>query len=173
MVLTGEKVQLKATTVEDIPLFYTFATDSPATPFWYGDLYGDKVPTYDEFIADWKSYYFDGSAPECGRSFLILFAGQPIGQINYNEIDRADHSVELDIIIAAADNTGKGLGSDALRTLTQYLFQNMNVRVCYVNAIASNARAIRAYEKAGFKIESEFEKHGKLWKHLVLRSVLL
>lgn len=169
MILEGEKVQLKTTTVEDIPLFYKFATNSQATPFWYGDLYGDKVPTYDEFIADWKSYYFDGSAPELGRSFLIILDSNPIGQINYNDINQADHSVELDIIIAAADHTGKGLGSDALRTLTHYLFQNMNVEVCYVNAIASNVRAIRAYEKAGFKIVNDFEKHGKLWKHLVLR----
>ncbi|MBM3412027.1 MAG: GNAT family N-acetyltransferase [Bacteroidetes bacterium] len=170
MILEGEKVQLRPTSVEEIPIFFKFATDSHATPYWYGDLYGDKIPTYDEFIADWKRYYFDGSAPELGRSFLIIVDGNPVGQVNYNDINRTDNSVELDIIIADDNNKGKGLGSDALKTLVKYLFQEMNIKVCCIDAIATNPRAIRAYEKAGFAIENEFEKNGNFWKHMVLRS---
>jgi diamine N-acetyltransferase len=133
--------------------FYKWATQSNSTSFWYGKLYGDRIPTYEEFIRDWKRYYFDGSKPEKGRCFMIFVGNKAIGEINYNEINRKNNSVELDIIIPEDINKGKGYGPDALKTLAKYLFQKMNVQVCIIEAIKQNPRAIRAYKKAGFKIK--------------------
>jgi hypothetical protein len=53
--------------VEQIPLFYKWATQSDSAPFWYGELYDDNTPLYEEFIWNWKRYYFDGTKPEKGR----------------------------------------------------------------------------------------------------------
>ena len=68
----------------------------------------------------------------------------------YNAINRENNSVELDIIIAEDINTNKGHGTDALKTLAKHLFQNMNIELCWIEPVARNTRAIRAYEKAGF-----------------------
>jgi len=170
MIIRGEKVVLRPMTVDEIPVFYKWATQSEATPFWYGELYGDHVPTYEEFIRDWKEYYFDGSAPEKGRSYAILVGDRAIGQINYNEVNRENNSVELDIIIAEDANKGKGYGTDALKTLVKYLFQNMNIQLCEIEAITKNPRAIRAYEKAGFKITRTFISDGVECNHMELRN---
>jgi len=147
-------------TVEEIPPFYQWAAQSEATFFWYGELQGDKVPTYEEFLKDWKRYYFDGSEPEKGRSFVILVGDRAIGQINYNEIKKGDNSVELDIIIAEDRDKNKGYGSDALQTLSRYLFQEMNVQKCWIEVITKNPRAIRAYQKAGFRKTKKFVNTG-------------
>jgi len=48
---------------------------------------------------------------------------------------------------------GKGYGSDALKTLIKYLFENFNINKIWIEARVNNPRAIRAYEKAGFKKE--------------------
>jgi len=117
MIIRGEKVILRPMTVDEIPIFYQWATQSEATPFMYGELYGDHVPTYEELMRDWKGYYFDGSKPEKGRCFIILVGNKAIGQVNYNEINRENNSVELDIFIAEDVDKGKGYGTDALRTL--------------------------------------------------------
>lgn len=156
--LKGEKVALRPMTVEEITIFYKWATQSSSTPFWYDELYGEQIPTYEEFIRDWKKHYFDGSKPEKGRSFVILVGGRAIGQINYNEINKKDNSVELDIIIARDADKGKGYGTDALKTLAKYLFQKMNVRVCWIEVITKNRRAMRTYEKVGFKITKTLVK---------------
>jgi RimJ/RimL family protein N-acetyltransferase len=97
MILQGEKVKLRPMEVNEIPLFYQWATQSDAAIFWYGDgeLSDYKIPSYQEFLEDWKSYYFDGSQPEKGRCFVILAGDRPIGQINYNQIERSDNSVEF------------------------------------------------------------------------------
>lgn len=138
-------------TVEEMPAFYEWATQSEATPFWYGELQGDRIPSYEELLKDWKRYYFDGSEPERGRSFVILVDSRAIGQINYNDINREENSVELDIIIADDRDKNKGYGTDALQTLSRYLFQEMSIQKCWVEVIAKNPRAITAYEKAGFR----------------------
>jgi len=170
MITPGEKVVLRPMTVDEIPIFYQWATQSDATPFWYGNLYGDHVPTYEKFTRDWKRYYFDGSEPEKGRCFIILVGDRAIGQVNYNDINRENNSVGLDIIIAEDVDTGKGYGTDALKTLVKYLFQNMNIQLCEIGAITRNPRAIRAYEKAGFKKTKTFVKNGVEWNHMELRN---
>jgi len=135
---------------DEIPLFYKWATQSDGTPFWYGELYGDKIPTFEEFIKDWKKYYFVEFEPEMGRCFVILLEKEPIGEINYNKIS-ANRRVEIDIIIADDKNLGKGYGPDAIRTMIKYLFEKMDVKEVWVAAIKKNPRAVKAYKQAGFK----------------------
>jgi len=154
-------------TVDEIPVFYKWATQSESAPFWYED---GHVPTYEEFIRDWKRYYFDGSEPEKGRCFTILVSDRAIGQVNYNQINRENNSVELDIIIANDADKNKGYGTDALKTLTKYLFQNMNTHLCWIEPITRNTRAIRAYEKAGFKTTKTFVSDGTECNHMELRN---
>ena len=167
MIIRGDKVILRPMTIDEIPNFYQWATQSEATPFWYED---GIIPTYEAFIRDWKRYYFDGSEPEKGRCFAILIGDKAIGQINYNEINRDNNSVELDIIIAEDVFKSKGYGTDALKTLTKYLFQNMNIQLCWLEPIARNRRAIRAYEKAGFKLTKTYISNGVECKRMELKK---
>lgn len=154
--------------LEEVPIFYKWAIRSP---FWYGGPYGDPIPTYEEFIKDWKSYYFDGSQLEKGRCFVIIVGNMPIGEVNYNEINRKDNSVELDILIAKEEEKGKGYGPDALRTLAEYLFSEMNVQLCWIEHVIKNVRAIRASEKAGFKITNRFVHKGIECTHMELKKL--
>jgi len=167
MIIQGEKAILRPMTADEISVFYKWATQSEATPFWYED---GHIPTYEEFIQDWGRYYFDGSEPEKGRCFIILVGDRAIGQINYNQINRENNSVELDIIIADDADKNKGYGTDALKTLTRYLFQNMNVHLCWIEPITRNPRAIRTYEKAGFKTTKTFVSDGIECNHMELRD---
>lgn len=58
---------------------------------------------------------------------------------------------DLDIFIAAEDLRGKGVGAEALRLLKDEVFSTtMAIAVCVFPSIA-NERAVRAYEKAGFR----------------------
>ena len=171
MIIHGEKVTLRPMTIKEIPTFFEWATQSDATPYWYGELQGDEIPTYKQFHKDWKIHYFNGSAPEKGRCFVILVDYKAIGQINYNEIERGDNSVELDIIIPDDKHKNKGYGTDALQTLSKYLFLKMNIQKCWVDVIHKNPRAIRAYQKAGFKITKSFVDMGIECLRLELTSL--
>lgn len=170
--LHGRLITLRPTTPADFDLFYSWATHSDATPYWYGEKYGTPVPTKEKFANSWKPYYFDGSAPEKGRSFLILVNDEPIGQINYNDINRKENSVELDIIIASDKHKNKGYGSDAIRTLSTYLFTKMGLNRVWIDALEINTRALRAYEKAGFQKTKRYQKHKKFYIRLEQKRAL-
>jgi len=171
MILKGKKVRLRPMTAKEIPLFFKWATQSDATPYWYGELQGDEIPTKKEFLKDWKKHYFNGSAPEKGRCFVILANQEAIGQVNYNKINRKDHSVELDIIIADDKHKGKGYGSDALQILSRYLFKEMGVQKCWIEVITGNPRAVKAYRKAGFKIKKKFVDMERKCLHMELSKI--
>ena len=168
MIIRGEKVILQPMTVDELSLFYQWATQSEAAPFWYGELVGEQIPAFQEFGQEFPEYYFDSSQPEKGQSLAIIVDNRAIGEINYNKIDRENNSVELDIIIAKDRDKNKGYGSDALKTLAEYLFQEMNVQTCFLETVTQNPRAIRAYEKAGFKQTKIFIENGIEWVRMEL-----
>ena len=163
MLLKGEHISLRPLSLKERPVFFRWATQSDATPYWYGELYGDDVPSYVVFKLEWPDHYFDGSRPLAGRCFAILLADRPIGQINYNQVSRADMTVELDIIIARQADQGHGYGTEAIRLLTQYLFRDMQVRRCRIEVVSRNPRAYHAYLKAGFSPTYTYLRQGIEW----------
>jgi RimJ/RimL family protein N-acetyltransferase len=69
----------------------------------------------------------------------------------------------------------RGLGFDALTTLVQFGFEQMNLNRIYLRVFAGNERAVHLYEKAGFRHEgcwrqAEF-RHGR-YHDLLWMSVL-
>jgi RimJ/RimL family protein N-acetyltransferase len=111
-------------------------------------------------------HYLDGSAPELGRSFLILVDGDAVGQVNYNDIvvRNGKRGTELDIWLRSESVCGLGYGSDALEALCLYLHMQMGVQEFMVQPSARNPRAIRAYEKIGFtRINLPIEHARVIW----------
>lgn len=155
MEIKGEKIVLVPIKPEEKEEFYKLATESEGSKFWYGDR-GVAIPTKEDFFDDWNYDYFDIVSPEKGQCFWIMVSGEKIGQVNYNKIDLENKKVELDIIIGNEAKMGRGYGTDALRTLMKYLFDNFAINKIWVETMANNPRAIKAYEKAGFKREESF-----------------
>ena len=69
--------------------------------------------------------------------------------------------------IGEEDFWGKGYGTEALQLFLGYAFREMNLRRVSLNVFGYNPRAIRSYEKCGFKIEGRvrqaMRRDGKRW----------
>jgi len=152
--LQGNLVTLQPATLDDRRLIYDWAAHSDATRAMMGPpIYPEKpIPTWEEFCADHKPHFFDGSAPHLGRCFLIVVNNEPVGQVYYNDIEELEHGkrTELDIWMRSEQDCGQGFGSDALLTLCEYLTREFGVQEFMMQPSARNPRAIRAYEKIGF-----------------------
>ncbi|MDI6893829.1 MAG: GNAT family protein [Bacillota bacterium] len=76
--------------------------------------------------------------------------GRPIGVMGLHRIDQVHREAELGIFIGEKDCWGRGYGTDAIRTLLGFAFEEMNFHRTYLRVNADNLRAQRCYEKCGF-----------------------
>ena len=84
-------------------------------------------------------------------AFVIDVAGEPVGAIQFEEIDDPMYrSAGIDIFLATA-HQGQGLGTDAIRTLCAHLIDDRGHHRLTIDPAADNDRAIRAYEHVGFR----------------------
>ncbi len=82
-----------------------------------------------------------------------------LGTISLFDISRQHRHAELGISIWNPDGRDKGYGTDAVMTMLWVGFHILGLNNIYLHAIAHNARALRTYEKAGFKRVGIFRRH--------------
>ncbi|MED4174038.1 GNAT family protein, partial [Halalkalibacterium halodurans] len=73
--------------------------------------------------------------------------------INSTYIDYKNRNAECIIDIGEKTYWGKGYGFEALRLLLNYAFLEMNLHRVSLRVFSFNKKAIRLYEKLGFKHE--------------------
>ena len=85
--------------------------------------------------------------------FAIRPAGEDrmIGTCQLNAIDRDAGTAQFQIRIGDRSTWGRGHGTEAVRTLVRHAFDELGLERVGLQVIAGNDRAVRAYEKAGFR----------------------
>lgn len=67
---------------------------------------------------------------------------------------------------------GKGFGTDAVRAIARFGFEELNLRRISLGVFAYNERAVRAYEKAGFVVEGRVRqsvfRDGQRWDEFIM-----
>lgn len=155
--LKSKLLTLRPATLQDKRSVYNWLAHSNLTREMLGppNFSDNPVPAWEEFNEDYSDHYFDGSQPFKGQCFILIYNGQQIGQINYNEINTTTKSTEIDIWLADMEYTGKGLGTEAIKILCNYLDSKFGCETIYIAPSRRNINAIKAYKKAGF-IETNY-----------------
>ena len=135
--LRGERVTLRPITLDDAPRLAEIAAEPEIAHWWLG-LTEDDLR--------------DKAGPEEEASvFVIEDEGEVVGLIETFEEKEPDYRhASIDIFVTAA-RRGQGLGADAIRTLARHLFEDRGHHRIIIDPAATNERAIRAYERVGFK----------------------
>lgn len=85
------------------------------------------------------------------KAFAIETDGELVGLIQHHEEDDPDfRHAGIDLFLAGRVH-GRGLGTDAVRTLARYLIHERGHHRLTIDPAADNAAAIRTYEKVGFR----------------------
>lgn len=81
--------------------------------------------------------------------FAVRVGERLIGSCQLFDISPVHRSAELQIRIGDSAATGRGYGTDAVKTLLRFAAQDAGLHSVWLRVYANNQRAIRCYEKAG------------------------
>ena len=93
--------------------------------------------------------------------FIIEEDTNCIGSIWLERDAQEPDTVILGIFISGKNSRGRGIGSYAIREAIRISKQRMPFRYVRLNVRRNNLRAIRCYEKCGFKVCGEGQKNAK------------
>lgn len=90
-----------------------------------------------------------------------------IGDIGLDTIRNGGGDTFVGIGIGEREYWGKGYGTDAMRIMLRYAFTELNLHRVSLDVFEYNPRAIRSYEKAGFRHEGRcrgyLHRAGRRW----------
>ena len=101
--------------------------------------------------------------------FLIrtLVDDRLIGLIELDGIRWTHGDCWVGIGLGEREYWGKGYGTDAMRVILRYAFDELNLHRVSLSVFEYNTRAIRSYEKAGFVVEGRarqfLQRDGRRW----------
>lgn len=165
--LQGERVTLRATERDDLPLLWAYNNDLAV------ELAGGGDPPEPQSLARLQAE-FDASAAKGGRdgaTFAIVVADRVIGQCALFGYNPTDQYAELGIGIGARDCWGQGYGRETVRLLLDYAFRLRNWRRVWMRVWGNNERAIRAYRACGFVEEGRLRAH--VWSNGAYHDLIL
>ena len=83
---------------------------------------------------------------------FIAFADDPVGYCQVKNIDYVNRTCELGFCIAP-EYQDKGYGTILVKELIKHVTEKLNLHRLYLEVFADNEKAIRLYERCGFRNE--------------------
>lgn len=108
-----------------------------------------NAPSYTRAQAD--DYWRERLRTRTSRQYSVdSLDGEFVGRISLREIDPLERTAVLGVTFHP-DRLNRGLGSDALSAFLGYYFGRLRMSALLLDVAAFNRRAIRVYEKNGFR----------------------
>lgn len=146
-VAPAPRVMLSPITVADAPVLFNWINDRGLVLF-----NAPFRPVHETSHREWVS----GLAR---RRDLVAFAirvrkgNRLIGMCQLTGINAVSRSADLQIRIGVEGARGQGLGLEAVRQLLAFGFRDLNLHRISLQVFATNTRAIKTYQAAGFRHE--------------------
>ena len=146
--LRGERVWLRPMEERDLPAYVAGVNDTDV-----GGMAGYPMPQSPAQASAWLQKVMDGWGRD-GFFFAVCELGDDrfVGTTWLKELNLMHANAELAIFMDR-DHIGGGWGADAQRTLLRFAFGVVGLERVYLTAFTGNVRAIRSYEKIGFRHE--------------------
>ena len=141
MDLAGRRIRIRDLAPEDLDVLAEILAH-PSVSHWWPDYDRDRV----------QREMFSPDADDDDEVWLAIeLDGRTVGLIGYYEEDEFEYRHAGMDLTLHPDFHDQGLGSDAVRTLARWLIEERGHHRLIIDPDVNNARAVRCYEKVGFK----------------------
>ncbi|RPJ18725.1 MAG: N-acetyltransferase [Chloroflexi bacterium] len=105
-------------------------------------------------------------------SIRTLAEDKLIGELGLDVVNWSGRDAFVGLGIGETEYWGKGYGTDVMNVLLRFAFTEINLRRVTLSVFEYNPRAIRSYEKAGFRHEGRkrraLNREGQRWDELYM-----
>jgi RimJ/RimL family protein N-acetyltransferase len=173
--LTGEKVILRPYLEDDFPVLLAAIADPEVQRLTGSTQDGPIVPGPEDTEQFLQVYRVRNLQPDrLDLAVVDQASGGCVGEVVLNQWDEGNRSCNFRTLIGPGGRD-RGLGTEALRLIVGYGFEQLGLHRISLEVYAFNPRARRVYEKAGFVAEGvlrESLRHGDEWIDATVMSVL-
>ncbi len=151
--IVGDKIYLRPLEMEDIDSFILWLNDQDVRQYLERMSPLNRIREK-EFV---ENLYKDDRDIVLG--IALKENDHLIGNIGLHKVSSPYRRASLGIFIGDKSCWSKGYGTEALRLMLRHGFDQLNLHRIFLTVLSFNARAIRAYEKVGFKKEGALRDH--------------
>lgn len=147
--LPGERVVLREFREEDLSGMRSWMIDAESTRYLGGST---LMPPSWEMSERTLRQLLEGDAG--GYNWVIAEKDslRYLGQVSLILIDHLNRRAELTLVMAP-DQAGKGYAKEGVRLALRFAFRQLNLHKVYLKVAQPNERAVRLYERCGFRVE--------------------
>ncbi len=145
-------IKLSKIKKEDMEHIYRWFSDAKFLKYY--DYY-PPVPLNKDEVDNIFNDYENSNKSEV---FAVRLDNTIIGVAGFDDIIKENQVATLFIGLGNESERGKGYGSEAMKLLLEYGFENLNFHRIQLNVLEFNEKAIFLYEKSGFKKEGIFRE---------------
>ncbi|GGJ51019.1 GNAT family N-acetyltransferase [Deinococcus roseus] len=149
-IMPGTEVFLSRLRTEDQPTVYQHINQAEYAT--YGDAHAQPFA-----LETVEQRYAQRMKDPNRMDFGIFLQGSEtlIGRVFLHNISCQQQTATLGVGIFRADQLGKGYGTEAVRLMVEYGMFHLNLYNIDLLVLSDNVRAIRSYQKVGFRILGE------------------
>lgn len=134
--------------------------DVPGMLEWMHDKEINKFFRFDaaRMTEEKAREFVDKSFDENNRHYAIVNEkNEYLGTVSLKKIDVIDKSAEYAVSVRKQYH-GTGIAAEATQDILKIAFEELGLHKVYLNVLSQNTRAVRFYEKIGFKFVKEEKK---------------
>lgn len=166
--IEGERIYLRGVCVSDVNDNYYRWMNNPEVN---GFLETRYIPQPMENI---KRYVekMNGLSDEIFLAICLIEDDQHIGNIKLGPINWIHRFADISLLIGEKDHWGKGIATEAIKLITRFAFNVLNLNKLQAGCYSKNIGSAKAFLKAGFCKEGALKNHwivnGKYQDEIIL-----
>jgi [ribosomal protein S5]-alanine N-acetyltransferase len=164
--LIGEKIYLRPIDREDAAQLQAFMNDPEVT---------QTLGAYRPLSMQRELDFIEQTNKDKNQVWLGIVLKQDdrlIGTVALRAIQGKDRKADFGIKIGFKEEWNKGYGTEATKLIVRHGFETLNLNKVWLKVFEYNARAMRAYEKAGFSREGLLRQDdyrmGRYWDTVIM-----
>ncbi len=157
--LEGERVRLRPRELSDAEQMRGWVNDPEVMRYLGNAPYQYSLPAEEEYLSGLTPIDWDNGVQLAVEATDLGDGPQLIGTVALRNLDPESRRGEVAIAIGEREYWDRGYGSDVMRTICRFGFEDLDLHRIELKVASYNVRAQRCYEKVGFTVEGRMREH--------------